>query len=528
MSDSNIGIITLLVLCCGFPLLLFVIFVKLILRFSPSRKLLKFSTYYDFLTIRGLTAIIISIVIILIGYFVPNPFGALLSLGVFLLMLIGVSLIITLVFKLLVELRKKEIDIVLSNDTYYADQPLKISRVFVPVLSTLVYFFPAKLEIYVPERLGSSLRFELNRAFFKQPEIYLPRSKRGRYEIGPMLFTFNDFFGFVQTHVYVNQIKTIYILPHYENVQKLNQKMLNKSYKEFKQLRTIINDDNYYDIREYSPQDDIRKINWKLSARQEEKLLVRRPESINLYIQDKITLFIDNSRVRNIPVVNDSGNRIMYRANTSGDQSSALVDMMEDVLDHQVSAAATVAHFYIKNGSKVTIAYILGGGLRVVDLSNSHDVLKELCYVRYDAFASQNVSAGSLQVVQRKQIVQLNHQGQSQTQGLEALQDKGGIILVNNSLSGPYYKNYFGQQANTLAMTITVDVVSYLAYTTIVKKKRNYKWALFTPEYFHVKSKNTGISEQVADLIRRSSFMPDPNTIIIRSGQGLSSALAQP
>lgn len=502
MSEATAFTI-LLISCCIVPVVIFLLIVKLIIRVTPNpnQKLIKNSTYFDFFTLRGLFLLIASVILILIG-FNNRYLTDLLILGIFVFVLIFMNLFICLAFKLLLHIHKDQIEFTLSNDTYYADQSLKISRINIPIISKLIYIFPTRIDIFTPERLGGNLSFELNSKFFQNPEILLARSKRGKYEIGPMLITFNDFFGLIQAKFFYKDSKTIHILPHYENIHNLNQKFLQRSFRDHKQVRKIINDENYFDIKEYSPQDDIRRINWKLSAKAD-TLLVKKPESVNLYIQDSITIFIDNS----------------YVGTTN--------DVVRDAFDKQVSIAATLSSYYYRQGSKVKLCYLdKANSLRAYSAADFNSFLKFLCLLEFSNITA--TSGQNMEVIEKGKTIRINQSGQSAFENFADLKEES-LIYIYNSLTNSNHYMLFNNEFHNVVKNICVDVKTFITETNIKPKVSKIYRILFTKEYFAPKDSKdkSALSDQWANYIRNKSIFSTQNTVLVTATDSLGNILSK-
>lgn len=120
--------------------------------------------------------------------------------------------------------------------------------------------------------------------------------------------------------------KTIY-------TTKATSRVIDGSYNSIYKGRSM----NFDDLREYVPDDEIRDVDWKASARSR-RLLVRQ------YIADK---------KHNIMLVMDTNKRMCANANDT-----------DEKCDVALAAAGTLAYMVSSNGDYVSAVYNSGGGVR--------------------------------------------------------------------------------------------------------------------------------------------------------------------
>jgi hypothetical protein len=522
-----IGLFVIISCCCFGPFLFVILITKLINYFSPTVKSLKRASYFDFITFRGICILVFSVTMIVLGY-AYEYFAFFLSLGVFLVLLIGINLLACLFLKVSLEFQKNNIELLFTSSSYYADQPLKISRIFIPIISKLIYIFPTKIFINIPDRLGGSMEFEINSQFLANPELLLPYSRRGQYAIGPMVITFNDFFGAVQTSVFFNHSQLITIFPYYENVQNVTHKFYERSFKEVRQSKALINDENYFDVREYTPQDDTRRINWKLSARTDDRLLVKKPENININIKQNVTIFIDNSNTglstESFAASTTKGN-ILYKYIGKPLPNSYVLN---DVLDKQISIAASLANFYMKHGAKVKIAYIDGGALKIFSPRAVIDMLEQLSKIEFAGSAPNTkgqVAGGRAQVLEKRRTVQLITGSMPVPANLDMLK-KESIVYIYNTLTNPYYFKLFREEYESMAASFCVDAKSFLIDEFRPKSSR-LKKLILTEEYFAEKKRkhNRFVNDQIKNYIKSKSINVSGDSRIATASDSLSAIL---
>lgn len=429
-----IWIISLLII----PLSVVLIITKLINYFSKQNHgFKKISSYYDFFTTRGLSLLIFAFILTLIGYN-NGEHAYLLTIGIFIIFLCLISFVFTFFFKIIADTRRKQFYISIPNTDIYADQPLNITHINFPLVSKLIYLFPTRLSIESPERLGGKIEIEINKKFLKEPTIPFPLSKRGKYIIGPLTVSFSDFFGLVESRTHIDQKMEIRIFPHYKNITQLENTFLQQSYKEYKQVKKLINDESFYEIKEYAPGDDTRRINWKITARSDDKIYVKKPEAVNMYIHENIMIFIDTVTDINLNEITN--------------------EKFIDALDKQASIAATIANFYLHTNSIVKLAFMQNNVLKIYDLKNLRSMLQLLSEIDKSKYV---ISENSLQTLIDNRI-----------------------IFINNSLSSSYYYNVFTSKFQNIIQSLTVQVGSFFNADSLPKDKKWYKKVLMTNDYF--------------------------------------------
>jgi len=458
----------------------------------------KLASYFDFMTIRGLFVLGFAIFFILSGIGSRERISSLV-LGVFLLTLFLIDLTICFLIKSILRLNQKNIEFHLDKETYFAGERVKITRLNLTSIPKLANFFPIKAEISAPARLGGNLIFELNKDFFNNGQIFFAKAKRGKYEIGPTYFTINDFFGLVKVKFIYNETRTIQILPYFENLQNISYKFLDRSYREHKQVRRLISNESLFDIKEYDPGDDMRKISWKLSARMDDKLLVKKPENININIQNSITMFLDNS----YPGIS--------------------TEAVHSAFDKQVSIAATLGTFYLKHGAKVKLCYLdKYNSLKIYKQKDFNSFLKFLCLIDFNNKSSKKPTKS------RKFNQPLDFQQDQSidpiTQSLNLREDN--LIYIYNSLTSPYRYNVSSDQAKNVVKNICVDVKTFIDLQQVSKES----WLsriFFTKEYFSLRahSQNETKNQQWTDYISSKKVPVNQNIFIVKATDPLNKIL---
>jgi hypothetical protein len=440
-------------------------------------------SYFDFFTFRGVTVLIFSLVLIYSGQNERLNTSSLM-LGVFLLSVFTINLVISFILKVILNLNHKKFHFDLNKEIYFAKDQVKITNLYIPAISKLLYLFPTQIEIFIPKRLGGNIKLELNKEFLDNPQIPIAQSKRGQYEIGPIILIFTDCFGFVKTKITYKEKKTINILPDFENLQSISYKFLDKSFKDHKQIRKTISTESLFDIKDYSPMDDMRRINWKQSARSDEKLFVKKPENINLHIQSSLTMFLDNSFL--------------------GTHN----DFVMDALDKQISIAATLGRFYLLHGSKVKFCYLDNeNSVKIYKPLDFNSFLKFLCLTQFNK--PNNKKSKRLKHIElENEIVNLHEEN---------------LVYIYNSLTNHYR---YHESSSSLIKNICVDVKTFVSKSMEKKSKKLHK-IFFTKEYFALKNvqAQTKSDQMWVEFIENRNISKNPNTVIIKARDPLNKIL---
>jgi len=152
------------------------------------------------------------------------------------------------------------------------------------------------LEERLPERLGRSVRVPITRlpAGSAVSHKYSVRcSRRGVYEIGPLVAITSDPLGFTQRE---NEVAGKFELLVHPRIEEVADRPLTRQFED-PPIRPPVSKpfptgSEFYGMREYAPGDDLRRIVWRASARTG-KLMVREAEQ---GITDRITIILDTDR----------------------------------------------------------------------------------------------------------------------------------------------------------------------------------------------------------------------------------------
>jgi uncharacterized protein (DUF58 family) len=188
------------------------------------------------------------------------------------------------------------------------------------------------LEERIPDRLGRSVRVPVARlpAGSAVSHKYSVRcSRRGVYDIGPLVAITGDPLGLTQSE---HQVADRFELLVHPRVQEVSDRPLTRQFED-PPIRPPVSKPfptglEFYGMREYKPGDDLRRIVWRASARMG-KLMVREAEQ---GITDHITIILDTDR--------GSHSR-------DGDYSESF--------ETAVSAAASLAVRHLRDGYEIRI-----------------------------------------------------------------------------------------------------------------------------------------------------------------------------
>jgi uncharacterized protein (DUF58 family) len=152
------------------------------------------------------------------------------------------------------------------------------------------------LEEQVPPRLGASVRVPVARLRANATVSHhysLRCSRRGVYQIGPLVALTGDPLGFTQRETVIDEPFELLVHPRVENV---SDRPLTRQFED-PPIRPPVSKPwpsglEFYGMREYSPGDDLRRIVWRATARTG-KVMVREAEQ---GITDHITIVCDTDR----------------------------------------------------------------------------------------------------------------------------------------------------------------------------------------------------------------------------------------
>ncbi|MBS3781332.1 MAG: DUF58 domain-containing protein [Candidatus Thermoplasmatota archaeon] len=183
-------------------------------------------------------------------------------------------------------------------------------------------------------------------------------SRRGEMEIGPIKFRYRDPLNFHVEEWTSYELMNIFVLPEVQNMQSVDVRPLyTKSWiGNIKSQRMGIGSE-FFSLREYMPDDALKKINWKASAR---------------FLEPMTNEFV-GERTGDVILVVDG-----YRKNIIGDDE-------RNTLDATIRAAGTLASSILEDRNRVGLI-ILGDYLRWLYPDSGRDhfykIMEELSGVR--------------------------------------------------------------------------------------------------------------------------------------------------
>jgi uncharacterized protein (DUF58 family) len=154
------------------------------------------------------------------------------------------------------------------------------------------------LEERLPERLGKPVRVPITSLSSGNEVSHhygLRASRRGVYEVGPLVAVAGDPLGLVQRETVVAEPFELLVHPR---VELVSDRPLTRQFED-PPIRPPVSKPwpsglEFYGMREYTPGDDLRRIVWRASARTG-KIMVREAEQ---GITDHITIMLDTDRGR--------------------------------------------------------------------------------------------------------------------------------------------------------------------------------------------------------------------------------------
>jgi len=205
-----------------------------------------------------------------------------------------------------------------------------------------------KLRAIMPNRLGEDFKqVGYSSKSLKSPEIgqqsveIIPEySKRGVYNLGPIIAEYTDMFGLTAIIYTYYPKETITIFPKLRRLNKLAIQSYSPKIGDESELKKIINNSEYFDAKQYVRGDDVRHIHWKLTAKSDE-LMLRKAE-ITEITRGEVIIIIDNT----IPSYAHSRN---------------FTDILGsyDLLDKMVDAALSLADYSLRTKTSLKLVYYI-------------------------------------------------------------------------------------------------------------------------------------------------------------------------
>jgi uncharacterized protein (DUF58 family) len=231
-------------------------------------------------------------------------------------------------------------------------------------------------------------------------------TRRGRYQLGPLVAKWGDPLGFTQRKVTLAEPYEVLVHPSIELVQ---DRPLTRLFED-PPIRPPVSKPwpqglEFYGMREYAPGDDIRRVVWRAFGRTG-KLLVRESEQ---GITDKITIVIDQNR----------------RSHSKGEVSESF--------EAAVKAAASLGVRHLREGYAVTLE---GNTQRIVPVLRGGNsqmmLLDELAKIeRVDAPLTEAIMRLVANPSRDNHVVIITPRLEADSTGrLKLLLDRGASVLV--------------------------------------------------------------------------------------------------
>lgn len=185
--------------------------------------------------------------------------------------------------------------------------------------------------------------------------------KRGIYALGPCIIRGGDPFGLFRTQKILLEYTRVMITPRMFDVsffplfrQRLLQRMVTTP------VSSSGESHEFYAVREYRPQDGLRRIHWKSSAHRNE-LMVKEFEHLPAY---QVSLLLDNRK------------------------EAAIGEGRETPLEYEVKIAASLIRYLTVHGNRCQLIFYRGGALHYTDFGDSEphfeDMIQILTTVSWD------------------------------------------------------------------------------------------------------------------------------------------------
>jgi uncharacterized protein (DUF58 family) len=290
------------------------------------------------LTPRGVGILVLSIVAILLAA-VSIDLSTLSTIGIFFLIIISVVWAMSILINLyLFAKSKSSIEGLISSKLQY-----HLVQAGDAIKQTLDFDLPRplgyliKFRVVLPERLGDELR---STGLEKGGKLELtPKySRRGEFEIGPVIIEYSDLFGLTEILLMYDENEKLKVIPKVKAISKLEWAVPTKRIGDDYSVKMLVNSDELYDVRKYVRGDDVRHVHWKLTAKKQE-LMLRKPELTFVSIADLI-IILDNQ----IPQGNQSRDFGQFEG-------------VDDLLDRMVSTAASILDYAARYKTSTKVFY---------------------------------------------------------------------------------------------------------------------------------------------------------------------------
>ncbi len=290
------------------------------------------------LTPRGIGILLLSIVTISLAA-VSIDLSTLSTIGIFFLVIITIVWFLSIVINLYLFVKSKStVDGLIRSKLKY-----HLVQAGDAVQQTLEFDLPRplgyliKFRVVLPERLGDELR-STGLEEGGRLELTPKYSRRGEFEIGPVIIEYSDLFGLTTILLMYDQNETLKVIPKVKAISKLEWAVPTQRHGDDFSVKMLVNSDELYDVRKYVRGDDVRHVHWKLTAKKQE-LMLRKPELTFVSIADLI-IILDNQ----IP-----------QGSKSRDFSQ--LEGVDDLLDRMVSTAASILDYAARYKTSTKVFY---------------------------------------------------------------------------------------------------------------------------------------------------------------------------
>ena len=299
---------------------------------------------FDFLTLRSLTAIIASVIFLLISL-TSEELSVLSTIAIFIFLLALTFITVAVAAKLIIWIRrrlmKQEIFNFQINSREISEEDRATLKFKADIKIPWGYYL--KIQANLPEKLGGNFRGVSDQST-GEVEATIPKIRRGRYVIGPVTFSYQDILGLSEIKFRLKNNFELTILPSIPYIQKYNFRLVNRKGDKEQVINSLITTEEYFSSKPYVRGNDIRRMHWKASAKKD-TLILRQPESISVDF-NKLSLFILNINTysRNYTLVNKTVLSV-----------HPFKQVNEDVLDTQVKVAAALIDFALRGRIPVEV-----------------------------------------------------------------------------------------------------------------------------------------------------------------------------
>ncbi len=343
--NQFIDLLSLLLCCCCAPLFFFIALIFGIIDISRIRisnkdvpNILTRLWYRTFLlTPRGIIVLFLSIFTIWLAKS-SVAVSTLSSIGIFFLVIMGFVWFFAQIinFYLLVRKLIQNKELINSKINYRILEENDAIKQYLKMDLPQPLGFLLKIRVIIPSSLGKDLRVTGLEA--NQVELIPQYSKRGEYELGPVIIEYSDLFGLISILLLHKKEEKLQIVPQIKHISKLAWAAPTKKHGDDISVKKIVNSDELYDIKKYVRGDDVRRIHWKLSARKNE-LMMRKPE-LSYVSVGEFLIIIDNQ----IPFKSGVGDFLEIKGT-------------DDLLDRMVSTAGSILDYAGRFKTPVKVFY---------------------------------------------------------------------------------------------------------------------------------------------------------------------------